>query len=187
MKPIIYSHAAEGVVRYIGRTKKPLEVRLAEHLSEARGKKCNHRLNWLRSLSQPPTIAVIEEVLAEDAYFREQYWISLARDYGCRLVNDNDGGPGISNPSSETRKKIRESRLGSRNPGFGKPLGALQRERISTSLRGISRTPETRIKMGLAKLGSLNPMFGKQRTKESVLKGLETARKNQERKKLYGS
>lgn len=115
-----------GLIRYIGITKKSLNHRLSAHMAEAkRSPRNTHRLNWLRSLLQPPPIVLVEQVLSDPAV-RETYWISLARSYGCGLVNTSDGGDGVRDASGATGAKI------------------------SAALRGRKASPETRARMSEA-------------------------------------
>lgn len=137
-----YKLSVDGCVKYIGSTKRPPSERLRCHLAEARGDKKNHRLNWLRGLKQPPLLEVIECVLPGDWQVSERYWISLAREYGCRLVNGTDGGEGLVNPTVETREKMRLSHLG-RKPS----------EETRARMRGHKRSPENIEKAAASRRG----------------------------------
>lgn len=123
-------------VKYIGFTYTTLENRLKEHIKHSKNlKKHSHKIHWFRSLMSAnltPMLELIEtlEGCREDAYEREQYWISHFRSTGSMLVNSTDGGPGIQgfqhsestksllsekskeawkNKSEEEKKKISES------------------------------------------------------------------------------
>lgn len=167
-----YKLVVDGYLRYVGKTEKALARRLQEHLSEARGPKRNHRLNWLRSCSQPPTIELIEETSTELGTASEIYWIALARVYGCNLVNGTDGGEGASGHrhSPETRKKLSRANRGKKrssefcnhlrvinsgrgHPQFGKPKSEEQKEKISLSLTGKKQSEETVAKRVAANTG----------------------------------
>lgn len=109
MKHVIYAlidPRNTNVVRYIGFTKKTLERRLIEHLSDARRGHMNHRCNWIRSLTKDnirPIISIIEEVTEDNWQEREKYWI---RFYKETLTNTTEGGEGLINPSDEVRERI---------------------------------------------------------------------------------
>lgn len=120
---------AAGAIRYIGYTIKPLSERLQRHLSEAKRGGSFHRLTWLRSLSISPKIALIEECLIAEKENRERHWISLARAYGCRLVNSTPGGEGLG--------------CGADHPMFGRRLRLESREKIGKALRGRPRGPRS--------------------------------------------
>lgn len=85
----IYALQSKGVIRYVGKTTKTLAVRLREHLSEAQGKRQSHKLRWLRSLSEPPTIVLLTYAPLDDGNAAEGGWIVMAEYYGCQLVNRN--------------------------------------------------------------------------------------------------
>lgn len=143
----IYKLTKDDVIRYLGQTSETPRRRLQKHMTEARGGKVNHRLNWLRSLDRLPEIEVIEWVLPSDVENREKYWIAVAREYGCNLVNDTDGGEGAINPSPETREKRRQKMLGDKNPNFGKPLPEWQRKAVRDAKLGKPLRTETKEKM----------------------------------------
>lgn len=130
----IYALQSKGVIRYVGKTTDTLANRLKGHLNEAQGKKRSHRLNWLRSLKEPPIIVLLIYAPLDDWPAAESYWITLARDWGCRLVNGNDGGRGGNNPTPETREKQAAIRR-------GKPRNRADIEKmVATKLRrGLER------------------------------------------------
>lgn len=97
-------------IRYIGRTKNSLKVRLSGHLSKAKkGKFKTHKDNWITSLKTKPIIELIEIVVGwDESYKREQ---ELIRDYlnnGYKLTNLHDRGAGglLRDISSKQRLKI---------------------------------------------------------------------------------
>lgn len=151
----IYKHVVDGCIRYIGETKETPEKRLRKHLEEARGPKQNRRLDWLRGLIDPPSVEVIEWCLPGDAANREKYWIALAREYGCHLVNGNDGGGGPLKHTAETRAKISADKKG--KPGHPHTLKTIEVLRA-------------------ANLGENNPSYGKKQTSEHVEKRVSKMR-----------
>lgn len=178
----VYKISARGCSRYIGITKKSLSKRLSEHLTEARKSKKNvHRLNWLRSLEEPPNIELLESVLPSDCDAREQYWISLFQDYGSNLVNSNGGGGGGISPTEEVREKIRQANLGKKAsletrakmsashtgkeiPSCqGRQFSPIHRERLSLSRRGKVFSLTHRASLRAARLGKSHSMETKEK------------------------
>lgn len=114
-------------IKYIGKTKKYLDIRLKQHITQAKSllngsKRCkiNKKISWiisLLSLRHLPTIHLIEEVDEIKWKEREIYWIKYYRDKGVELLNMTDGGDGgVTNlgmkfgPVPEERKmKIRQT------------------------------------------------------------------------------
>lgn len=96
----------------------------------------------------------------------EVFCIWLARSEGLDLVNATDGGDGCVNPTPETRAKVRESKLGSRNPNFGGvPAATLAAAGAANRLRVL--TPEAREALRESKRGAKNPNFGKPASAET--------------------
>lgn len=113
-------------IKYIGKTKQPLNKRLSAHLCESN--KLNTKKNtWLKSLKNKglkPKIEELDIVLESEWEFWEMHWISLFKSWGFELKNADGGGKGMS---SEFMKK--------NNPMFKKE----NREKISLSLIGNTR------------------------------------------------
>lgn len=153
--------------RYVGWTAKETGRRLAQHLTEARGKGHNHRLHWLRDLlgeSLLPTmrtVAILET--SEEAKRCEVAYIASLRKTGCHLTNGTSGGDGALNLSPEAREKIgaaargrtydAEARavrsvalLGRKGP----PRNASWRAKHAEAARGKRPSVETREKMSEA-------------------------------------
>jgi len=61
--------------------------------------------------------------------------------------------------SIETRRKMSESRKGSKNPNFGKPLSQEQKIKISLAHQGFKHTEESKRKMSESRKGSKNPCW----------------------------
>lgn len=118
-------------VRYVGKTSKTLEDRLAGHLKD----KCKcHRTNWIKSLTEKPIIRLVETVDESEWRERETFWIKHFRDsLGCDLVNGNDGGVGGHNPTKETREKIgRKTRERMKCQSARDLISRLTKERMGT-------------------------------------------------------
>lgn len=87
-----------SLIRYIGKTKQPLNKRYNNHISDYRlNKEKSHKNSWIISLKQrglKPIIEVLDEVLEEDWILVEQYWISQLKTWGFNLTNMTSGGEG---------------------------------------------------------------------------------------------
>lgn len=142
-----------GAVRYIGASSDP-ERRLWEHRCHCkRGR--TYRDNWLRALiatGEQPILAILERVDTADWQSRERFWISKMREIGEPLVNLTEGGEGLSNPSEQTRDKLRRARLGHVHTEEAKEkmrLAALGNQRW----QGRKHSEETKQKIGQASRG----------------------------------
>lgn len=65
------------------------------------------------------------------------------------------------NISDETREKISQSKIGPKNPMYGKKLSEKQKENLRWYAKHQVVSDETREKLRLANLGPKNPMYGK--------------------------
>lgn len=136
-----------GSVRYVGKTTKPLQERLTQHLAEARKLRKNHRLNWLRSVGDRVEIFLIDLVVGDGAA-EEICLIAALRKLGARLVNGTSGGDGTLGVvrSAETRARMSLAQLGKKATPFtklkqslahkGKKFTEEHREHLSMALRG---------------------------------------------------
>jgi len=112
----------DGMIRYVGVTKRTLCDRLVSHIKDRR---VNHRTCWLKSLKKEaliPEIELIKSYSTEEEVFKAEIQaIKLYR--GCRmnLVNSCDGGKGRLNPTNEARRKISEKLKG--NPKLATQKG----------------------------------------------------------------
>jgi hypothetical protein len=97
-------------IRYIGRTKNSLNVRLNGHFCKAKQNKFKtHKDNWILKLKTKPVIELLEIVDGwEKSYLREQELIKEYLNKGFKLVNLHDRGEGglLRNISEEQRIKI---------------------------------------------------------------------------------
>lgn len=91
------------------------------------------------------------------------YWIALAREYGCRLVNATDGGEGMKNLTDEARAKHRAAVR-------GRQVSTETRAKISLSLQGRKHTSVAISRMQFAKSGENHPLFGKSPSSETRVK-----------------
>ena len=123
-------------LRYIGKTLRQLELRVAEHMKYRSSN--IHLNNWLRIRH---VSAIVLENDPEDLDKAERQWITNARVKGMRLLNITDGGTGGNtfsgqSPQAKTARgdKIRAAKLGSKH------------------------SAETRVKMSDAKIGNQNAL-----------------------------
>lgn len=97
-------------IRYIGRTKNSLKVRLAGHCTKAKQNSFKtYKDNWLLKLDIKPLIEEIEEIEGwEESYLREQELIKQYITNGYKLVNLHDRGTGglLRDISQEIKDKI---------------------------------------------------------------------------------
>jgi hypothetical protein len=107
----------------------------------------NYWLNVVKNNPEYKIEIVLEDLTKEKCISKEIEFITL---YGRKdisngtLVNLTDGGEGVCNISNETRDKISTSRLGTKNPMYGKKI-----------------TPERKQAMSLLMSGENNPNYGK--------------------------
>lgn len=120
-------------VRYVGKTSKPLRVRLAGHMHD-RGK--YHRAYWVQQLVRQgyePRIELVQEVHDDHWREAERYWIAYFRTIGCDLTNATAGGEGGAKEyrhSDDTRAKMRHPRVYDTSGFSGHHHKAAARERI---------------------------------------------------------
>lgn len=82
-------------VMYIGQTKKPLNIRLSNHLSAARTTRRYSKAKvyeWIRNNQYNIGIKLLVEIpTKEDADIAEVWYIKIYRENGCDLVNTTEG------------------------------------------------------------------------------------------------
>lgn len=123
----IYALVHDRTIRYVGCTG-DVKTRTRLHWS-CRFSKNTQVAVWLRTLKEPPTCHVLQEVGDDVAYDAETYWIELLRQVpSVKLLNVSSrrGGQGRSRGythTAETRAKVSAARRGrgySRTPGHAK-------------------------------------------------------------------
>lgn len=123
-------------IRYIGQTKRTLNIRLAQHISTCQQlkKRYSHKEQWLRKLISSNLINNLQILLIEDCCNdllneREIYWIDYYKS-SCDLTNGTIGGtynkPLVGELNPNYRKKLPEhqleklrNRIGINNPNYG--------------------------------------------------------------------
>lgn len=145
MKTTIYALRENHYVRYVGKTIKSLEKRLADHLKEARNGIDTHKGRWIRKMlvsGMAPVITILE-VADGDGCQEEIAWIKYFRDGGVELTNATDGGEGYP-LTDEIKEKIRIK-------AKGRKRTPQQIARHKASLTGYRHTPEAKANMKEAK------------------------------------
>ena len=92
--------------------------------------------------------------------------------------NIESGGKSNKKLSAETKAKLSASKIGDKNPMFGKEAwnrGLPVSQHVLDVLR--NPTPETRLKKSISKIGKNNPMFGRQSPNLGIPLSEETKRK----------
>lgn len=99
-------------IRYIGRTKNELKIRLRGHLSKSKLKK-NHKDCWIQSLlkkNMKPKIKLVTIIVGwEESHVYERNLIKKAIDFGFNLVNLDDRGQGLVNKIITEEQKLKIS------------------------------------------------------------------------------
>lgn len=110
-KIIIYdlSCPITGNIRYVGKTSRTLNERLAQHISDTT-RKNNHVQCWIKSLlnnNLKPVISILDEVDNSEWVFWEKHYISLFKSFNFKLCNHTEGGEQPSNMNSKAAKAKR--------------------------------------------------------------------------------
>lgn len=131
---------------------------------------------------------LLSDLTWEEACEKEKEFILLygriCNGSGC-LANLSLGGEGYLDPPPDIRKKLSDSKLGEKNPMFGKKIVGVHKAKILKGLIGRPVSEETRRKIACAQkgiprnseeqkaylskinTGENHPQFGKSRSKET--------------------
>lgn len=185
MKTSIYCLRDDNrALRYVGKTTKPLQIRLKGHLKEARHGSKNHRCDWIRSMMRrgaTPLIDLITEVEGNGCGAEIAY-IKFFKKKGIDLVNGTDGGDGgIGHRHSiETRQQIalagtgrkhtEEAKARMRIACIGRKVSDKTRKILSDSHKGIYPSEATRKKLSISHKGLPGPWKGKRLSIETRIK-----------------
>lgn len=107
-----------------------------------------HFINIVKKMERSgasPTVVRLYDCLSEDEAFdleRSEIAKYGRIEHGGTLCNMTDGGDGVSNPSADSRTKMRAARL-------GKPLSAETRAKIAIANSNRVHTEETRAKLSM--------------------------------------
>lgn len=98
-----------------------------------------HRSKWWKSIAEKHgyTVHILHECISEhQAFTLERDIISAyGRDNLCNMTDGGEGNSGGTR-SNETKEKLRQSKIGCKNPNFGKKLPQHVRDEMSRSRRG---------------------------------------------------
>jgi hypothetical protein len=150
-----------GRTCYVGKTKhKNLLIRLNQHLRGS--KNYTHTCaDWIKSLQAKglkPTIEELAMMPEGDWPAWERAYIQLYKMMGFNLLNDVDGGAGMSNPRPETRAKLSAHMMGNTHTLGYRHLPEA-RSKMSAAMVGNTKrlgkhpSPETRAKLSAAHTG----------------------------------
>lgn len=164
IKNIIYHTTnKERKCFYVGYSTEGLKKRKKRHEYSCFIKKQTYKLyNFIRKYGWDSFDWEILAVYStpEELPPAEINWIAEQKkeysDWVC--LNSTEGGFGLANPSKETRKKISESRIGEKNPFYGKRHTEKEIERRKKAMSGKNNPYFGK---GYLQIGEKNPWFGK--------------------------
>lgn len=108
-----------GEIRYIGKANNP-KKRILDHVKEGKTSNKSHKISWVKSLISKdlmPIVEIVDEVPKSEWEFWETFWISQFKAWEFKLTNISPGGYNNNyKRSSETKQKMRKSKLGSKLP-----------------------------------------------------------------------
>lgn len=162
----------DNSIKYIGITKRNLEIRLKEHINDKKSKKTYKAfwINKLKSLNLKPIIKLLEGSLNSiNAKELEIFYIAKYR-LGNKLTNSTAGGDGVREykHTKETKKLIKEKLTGRtlsdehrKNIGLAsqRPCTEAAKNKLRKSARKQWSNPELLNKMK-KRTGSNNPNYG---------------------------
>jgi hypothetical protein len=107
-------HPKTKQIKYIGKTKHKLNVRLSQHISDKNSK--TYKFKWisqLKKLELTPDIILIEEVDEHSWKEKETMYIELFKSLGYKLTNTSKGGEGGGAIGHKHTKefKVRQSEM----------------------------------------------------------------------------
>ncbi len=105
---------------YIGITSRGLKARLSEHVRNNNSGKFKDWINFQIKNNVDILISEIETVSKEETKTREIFWIHHFKEIGFDILNGNNGGGGPIELTNEQKNKLSESRVGDKNPFYGK-------------------------------------------------------------------
>lgn len=180
----------DGAFRYIGKTARPVDLRLKEHLREPAGK--HRRSRWIQKLKRlglKPEVVVLEQI--EGAWpwqESERYWIAFAKAQGWDLVNSTAGGEGVENLTADARARIATTWKGRKHrPETIAKLKAARalrktsdatRAKMSAAMRGREITWAAKIAVAVRKLSP--------EQRESILRRLEAGERVKDLAREFG-
>lgn len=149
---VIYCLTSPSGKMYIGQTKRPIEKRIREHSKMATG--CVALNNAIQSYGfQTFRVEILVQVNEKHLDMYESLFIERFDTICPNGYNIRSGGVKKSRHCPESCEKMRQSKLGVKNPNFGKP-----------------RSDEAKHAISKAKSGENHHFFGKSFTDEHKLR-----------------
>ena len=143
---------------YIGQTTRSIQKRFRDHQE---GSNCAAIYNSIQKYGWENFEKDWYECPDEDLNFDEEL---LVREMGTLKpdgYNLREGGGNRGKHNKESIQKCRETKLGEKNPMFGKTTSDSTKQKQRESSTGRTHTTESKQKCRETKLGDKNPMFGK--------------------------
>lgn len=185
--------------KYVGQTKMTILKRWGLHKSDAKKNNCNMPLYYAINkygidnffIEELETVEANSNIdLTNKLNYREIFYIKLLNTYGGNNgYNATTGGGGTPSKivSEETREKIRQTKLGSKNPMYGKKWSEEKRKQMTELMTGehnhnfgIHLSDETKVKLSEKLIGReitdewkekiSNTMKGVPKTPETIAK-----------------
>lgn len=126
---------------YIGITSRSLKTRLSEHIRNNNSGKFKDWVNLQIKNNIDVLISEIEIVSKNEIKNREIFWIQYFKENGFEILNGNNGGGGPVELTDEQKNKLSKSRVGDKNPFYGK----------SHSIKSLSKISDNNAKYWLGK------------------------------------
>lgn len=148
-----------GRIRYVGKTRKTAQQRLAEHIYKARRAPVSHRDKWISSMLKNgliPGIFVLESASGEGSK-EEIKWIAQLRADCAPLTNHTHGGEGMNG--------FLHSPVGKGKISDGLRKAWKTRSRIS-KLRGRKRPKSVNLKISASHFGILHSDATKEKLRQ---------------------
>lgn len=175
---------------YIGKTTQRMSQRWKGHCYDARHGADTH---FARAIRKYGSASFITDILehTENLNTQEIYWIALLNPH----YNSTAGGDGLSNPTTETRRKLSERQLGSKNHFYGRRhttetklkmsnanKGRVksmdEREKLRRAHQGKRASRETKAKMSASRIGRKESETTRERKRQAMLAYWEKRRKH---------
>jgi len=116
---------------YIGITSRDLKTRLSEHIRNNNFGKFKNWINTQIKNNIDILISEIETVSKKETKNKEIFWIQYFKEKGYKILNGNNGGGGPVELTVEQKSKLSESRIGDKNPFYGKSHSNKSLKKIS--------------------------------------------------------
>ena len=174
---------------YIGQTTRPIEKRFKAH--QLKSSKCLAIYNAIKKYGWENFEKDWYECPDEDLNFDEDLLVTEMRTLTPYGYNIREGGGSHGKHSEETKQKCRETKMGEKNPNYGKSMSEEQKQKISEALWGEKNhnygkpmSIEIKQKLSEALRGEKNPNYGKPMSEEQKQKIGEAQRG--EKGNMYG-